>query len=84
MYMFRDILTVCLVENSTKVGGAGETVEIDECGFGKIQYNSGPLTKIRSPLFRGYKNNLSRIKKEQAGKLMATAPSSIFNTQVLI
>lgn len=44
---FREILTVWLLENSTKIGGIGETVEIDESAFGKRKYNRGRVTKIR-------------------------------------
>lgn len=36
---FREILTVWLIENSSKIGGVGETVEIDESVFGKRKYN---------------------------------------------
>lgn len=44
---FREILGVWLLENSTKIGGAGQVVEIDESAFGKRKYNRGRVTRIR-------------------------------------
>lgn len=44
---FRKILTVWLIENRSKIGGVGETVEVDESAFGKRKYYRGRITKIR-------------------------------------
>ena len=41
---FRETLTVWLVENSSKIGGPGDIIEIDESVFGRRQ---GPITKTR-------------------------------------
>lgn len=47
MNAFREMLVVWLLENSTKIGGAGQIVEVDESAFGKRKYNRGRVTKTR-------------------------------------
>lgn len=44
---FRQLLCVWLIETSTKIGGVGKTVEIDESAFGRRKYNRGRITKTR-------------------------------------
>lgn len=47
IYSFREILSLWLAENSSKIGGEGKIVEIDESAFGKRKYNRGRLRKVR-------------------------------------
>lgn len=44
---FRDLLCTWLVETSTKIGGRGKIVEVDESAFGRRKYNRGRVTKTR-------------------------------------
>ena len=44
---FREILTLWLMENSSKIGVPGDIIEIDESAFGRRKYNRGRLTKTR-------------------------------------